>query len=218
MKKKMQEIRRKLYLNRDGASSSSMKEKGIQYKLNLGVPIHKLREIAEEYSPDSELADALWNEGIRELRILATMIQNASTFKKPNEWAENVQNLELAEQLAMNLTSKLPQAGEWASQWIKSENLYIQILGYLTYIRLFMNNYQLKGEAYSDYFHQIFYALNSNNLSLKNAALNSLKYLGRQSVLNSKNILAECENSVDLNQDFKNELLNELQFEFDNLA
>ena len=60
------EIKRKLRLNMNGVASTDMREAGIEYKLNFGVGIPQLKDIASETGKSSELAVALWKEDIRE--------------------------------------------------------------------------------------------------------------------------------------------------------
>lgn len=215
MQEVIREIRRKLYLRRDGASSASMREKGVGYKLNFGVPIPTLREIARSYPLDRELAAVLWKEDTRELKLLATLIQDPANFEEVEEWVEGTGNVELAEQLAMNLLSRLPDAGKRAARWINSEREYTRTIGFLVYIRLFMENYELEGEEHTNFFHGVFDGVNSPFLPLRNASLNAMKHLGRQSATTRKSILAECNSTDRLNDETKRELYDDLTFNFD---
>ena len=190
----------------NGITSSAMREKGINYKLNFGVPITTLREIAKDYAPNTELAEELWKENTRELKILATLIQPPKLFAKTLIWVSDIENLELAEQPSMNLFSKTPDAPDNALKLIQSKELYPQICGYLIYARLFMTDYQLN-ENNETYFIHVAEALDSESLILKKAALTSLKKLGRQSIINAKNILAQYETKPAVYEDLK--------FEFD---
>jgi len=200
------EIRKKLRLAMNGATSSAMREKGINYKLNFGVPVTTLRKMAKDYAPNAELAEELWNENTRELKILATLIQPPKSFLKTLVWVNDIENLELAEQASMNLFSKTPDAPDNALKLIQSKELYPKICGYLIYARLFMTNYQLD-ENYNTYFIHVAEALDSESLLLKNAALTSLKKLGRQSIIHAKNILAQYQTKPAVYEDLK--------FEFD---
>ena len=218
MHKQIQEIRRKLYLLRDGASSASMREKGVDYKLNFGVPGGKLKELASEYAPDPELTEQLWQENTRELKLLALMIQEPSEFKNADNWVQSINNVELAEQSALHLFSKIPEASSKAAQWIQSNNLYTRITGFRVYMRLFMSSYSLEGEAYDRYFRALFEALNNDSALLRSAALNSLKHFGKQSLLRAKNVLAECKETERLPEEVKSRLIQNLEFEFDYYA
>ena len=58
----------------NGVASADMRKAGIGYKLNFGVGLPALKEIAKETEKSPELAAALWKEDIRECRILAALI------------------------------------------------------------------------------------------------------------------------------------------------
>ncbi|MCC8145672.1 MAG: DNA alkylation repair protein [Bacteroidales bacterium] len=217
MNKQLQEIRKKLYLHRDGASSSSMREKGIQYKMNFGVPIITLRQIAKDYAPNLSLAEEMWAEDNRELKILATMIQDAESFTQAELWVKEINNVELAEQCVMNLFCQIPKAEEYAKRWIQSDLFYIQLSGFLLYIRLFIQNKVLNEKDENIYFIQAFQVLNKESLLLKNAALNSLRHFGRKSELNSQKVLSKIKNDSSLNTDLKQELYEDFLIEFEDL-
>jgi hypothetical protein len=116
-----------------------------------------------------------------------------------------INNLELAEQATMNLFCKLPDALQLAKNWIQSDKLYVNICGYLLYTRLFSQNIPVNGEDRIIYFNSVNEALNNHSLLLQNTALVSLKRLGRQSVLQSKEILAKFKT---------NPFYEDLEFEF----
>ena len=71
----IQEIRRALRSMMSGPVSSSMREKGLAYKLNFGVDAVRLRQLADQLPHTHELSAALWKEDVRELRLLAAMEQ-----------------------------------------------------------------------------------------------------------------------------------------------
>ena len=50
----------------NGVASAHMRKADIGYKLNFGVGIPALRQIASETEKDAGLAQALWKENIRE--------------------------------------------------------------------------------------------------------------------------------------------------------
>ena len=73
MNETLRDIRTQLRLNMNGVISSSMREKGMNYRLIFGVSLPEIKLIATRYRQDAELAQALWNEDIREFKILATL-------------------------------------------------------------------------------------------------------------------------------------------------
>ena len=110
----IREIRKELRLAMNGVISTSMREKGIVYKLNFGVPYPEIKEIARKHKPNGELAAALWKEDIREFKILASLLQPVGGFssRKAEQWVKEIPYLEIAEQCRHNLYSKLPDVEE----------------------------------------------------------------------------------------------------------
>lgn len=102
---KLMTIKRSFRLLMNGPGSQSMRDKGLGYKLNWGVPFYELKKMAEEYGKDYDLAIELWKEDIRECKILATLVMPADKMlpEITDLWMEQVQSQEMAEMLAFNL-------------------------------------------------------------------------------------------------------------------
>ena len=73
----LKEIKSKFRLYMNGPVSQSMREKGMDYKINFGIEYPRIKEIAAGYEPNHELAQALWKENIRECKIMAGLLQPA---------------------------------------------------------------------------------------------------------------------------------------------
>ena len=56
VQEKIRDIKQQLRLNMNGVASGSMREAGIEYRLNFGVGIPRLKEIASESGKNVELA------------------------------------------------------------------------------------------------------------------------------------------------------------------
>jgi len=84
----------------DGAVAQSMRSKGVDYHLNWGVTLPRLREMAEKEGKDYHLAIALWKENVRECKILATMIMPPEDIlpEVVDIWMEQTETTEIAEQ------------------------------------------------------------------------------------------------------------------------
>lgn len=113
----LKSIRTRLRLAMNGVISASMREKGVRYRLNFGVPLPEIRAIAAAYPPDAGLAAALWKEDIREFKILATFLQPPSSFTHEEAvgWIKEIPYPEIAEQAARNLFSKMEAADRLAA-------------------------------------------------------------------------------------------------------
>ena len=72
MEEILRNIRKQLRLAMNGVIANSLRQKGMNYKLIFGVPLPEIKQIAASHTPDAGLARALWQEDVREMKILAT--------------------------------------------------------------------------------------------------------------------------------------------------
>ncbi len=124
----------------NGPVSQSMREKGLTYKVNFGVELPRLREMAEELPHNHELAAALWKEDIRECRLLAAMLMPIEGFSEElaDVWVEQMRFSEEAECTVLHLFSRLPFASALAFRWMAREEPLFRLCGLLLLSRLFM--------------------------------------------------------------------------------
>jgi len=116
----------------DGATAASMRQKGLQYKMNWGATLPRLREKADEIGYDYHLAIALWKENVRECKILATMTMPPKEMlpEIADLWMEQTETVEIAELAAFNLFQYLDYAADKAFLWLSSPDDLPQICGY----------------------------------------------------------------------------------------
>lgn len=133
-----QEILRRVKPLQNREVSDSMTRRGVVYKLNLGASIVSLQQLAANYSPDHLLALKLWNKQWRETMILATLLEKPQeiTENQMDFWVKQIQQVEIAEQLAMNLLSKTPFAFEKAMEYCLARKPLCKITGLLIMGRL----------------------------------------------------------------------------------
>ena len=171
---KLMQIKRSFRLLMNGPASQSMKDKGLGYKINWGVPFIELKKMATEYGKDYELAIELWKEDIRECKILATLIMPAEEMlpEITDIWMEQVMNQEMAEMLAFNLLQYVEYAPVIAYQWIASDKPLYQIAGYNILSRLFANGKEANERGINEFLDQAATALQGDHMGIKHAAMN----------------------------------------------
>lgn len=176
MKEKIKEIKQSFRLMMDGSVAQSMRDKGVDYHLNWGVTLPRLREKADEIGKNYDLAIALWKENVRECKILATMIMPSDVIlpEVVDIWMEQTETVEIAEQAAMNLYQYLPYAPMKAYEWMASDKDLYQLCGFHVLSRLFMNGQEPNERGINEFLDQAQVALQSKNLIIRKAALNSL--------------------------------------------
>lgn len=176
MNEKIKEIKQSFRLMMDGSVAQSMRDKGVDYHLNWGVTLPRLREKADEIGKNYDLAIALWKENVRECKILATMIMPPDVIlpEVVDIWMEQTETVEIAEQASMNLYQYLPYAPMKAFEWMASDKDLYQLCGFHVLSRLFMNGQEPNERGINEFLDQAQVALQSQNMTVRKAALNSL--------------------------------------------
>lgn len=179
----------RLYMN--GVASQSMREKGLDYKLNFGIELPRLKEIAACYQKNHEVAQTLWKENIRECKILAGMLQPVETFypEIADIWIEDMHYPEIAELTCLNLFQYLPYASEKAFEWMADEREYFQLCGFMLMAKLLMNGSKLNERSEAEFLDQAVVTLQSEGLLSQKAAATALKKFAAQSKENGKKVI-----------------------------
>ena len=186
----IKDIKSKFRLYMNGVISQSMREKGMDYKLNFGIEYSRIKEIAAGYEQNHELAQALWKEDIRECKIMATLLQPVDSFYRDiaEIWIEDMKYPELAEYTVMNILQHVPYASEVVFQWIADERPYFRFCGYMLMTRLLMKGMTLNERAEAEFMDQAFTEIEGGEPMVKKAAATALKKFSAQSKENSKMI------------------------------
>ena len=182
----IKEIKQSFRQMMDGSVAQSMRDKGLNYHLNWGATLPRLKAKAEEIKAMFnvsclmfnvyDLAIALWKENIRECKILATMLMPPERMLPEvcDIWMEQMPSQEIAEQAAFNLWQYLPYAPEKAYQWIASDQEYYQLCGFHILSRLFMNGQEPNERGINEYMDQALSALQGPYMSVRKAAMQSM--------------------------------------------
>ena len=166
----------------NGVVSQSMREKGLDYKLNFGIELPRLKEIAAKFEKNHDVAQALWKENIRECKILAGLLQPVETFypEIADIWVEDMHYPEIAELTCMNLFCHLPYASEKAFEWMADEREYFQFCAYMLMARLLMQGKEMNERAENEFLDQSLSALHDESAKVRRASATALGKYARQ--------------------------------------
>lgn len=111
----------------NGAVADAMYYYGARYGLNYGVSLPTVRQIASTEERNHALAQYLYKQQVRELRLAALHIAEPEqmTTGEADFWAEGVINSEVAEEMAFALLSHAPSLAAIFDKWTKSGNEYL---------------------------------------------------------------------------------------------
>lgn len=188
----LRNIRSDLRMSMNGVTAASMRAKGVGYRMNFGVDIPRLKQIALRYMPDKTLAEVMWKEDVRELKILATMLCPPDRFLKEDadRWVQGTANQEIREQVCKNLFQELPYADELVQGWVGSEDENIRTTGHWLFARLCIIRSDVIGRIRVEELLETAKAdMESESLLLRQSALNTLKFFGRISPDNAEKVM-----------------------------
>ncbi len=177
IEEEIKEIKRSFRQMMDGSIAQSMRDKGVDYHLNWGATLPRLREKADGIGKNYDLAIVLWKENVRECKILATMIMPSDVVLPEviDIWMEQTPTQEIAEQAAFNLYQYLPYAPEKAYTWIASDKELYQLCGFHILSRLFMNGQEPNERGINEFIDQALAALQGESIAVRKAAMASMQ-------------------------------------------
>ena len=163
----------------NGVASTGMREAGIGYKLNFGVGIPALKQIASETGKDADLAAALWKENVRECKILAALVYPEDEFMPDlaDLWIEQIEFPDLAEVCSMYLFCRMKGAAEAAFRWIASDNAMARYCGFLTLAHMLRGGREMGPRYVQELKDQAGAAVNGKDIMWSQAARTVLERL-----------------------------------------
>jgi len=122
----------------DPKAVEGMARYGIATEKAYGVSIPNLRKIAKDIGKDHSLAQRLWQAGIRETRILASMIDDPKmvTQEQMESWVKDFDSWEVCDQCCQNLFGRRKFAYQKAVEWSSNEAEFIKRAGFVLMARL----------------------------------------------------------------------------------
>jgi len=112
----------------NGETSHQLHMSGMNYEKAFGVSLVHLRQLAKDFEPNNDLAERLWFRNIRETMILATMLAQPDVLTDDQilGWAGQINNIELAEQVAFNMVGRKKNIVSVIEDWIFHPVIYVR--------------------------------------------------------------------------------------------
>lgn len=173
MREEVIQIKQELRAAMNGVVSARMREAGMPYKLVFGVELPRLSDIAKEFPADRELAQTLWNENIRECKILAAMLMPLESMSPElaDIWVDEIPTAEIAQILVLHLLSREKWAADIAFRWIATDDANRVLCGFLLMARLLAQGVQLNDFSREELLDQAEAALPQADLHTRKAIM-----------------------------------------------
>ena len=131
---------RKIYKNH-GASDNQ-----------FGVSYADLKKLKKKIKTDQPLAEALWETGNEDARVLAMMITDPQllTVERVEGWLRDCQHYALTDALVTYAAAKAPFAKDVVSQWMQADEEWIGYAGWQLLAHLAMHDQELDDAYFSE--------------------------------------------------------------------
>ena len=178
----IKDIKKELRAAMNGILSAKMREAGAPYKLIFGVELPRLQSIASEFHPSRMLAQELWNENIRECKLLATMLMPPLEFlpEMADIWVDEISTAEVAQVFSMQLLCKESWCATVAFEWIASPVPMRQLCGFLCIARLLQQGARLQDRSIEELRDQAQSLLPNADLPLRKAIIAATSFLSEK--------------------------------------
>lgn len=209
----------------NGVISTSMRQKGMNYKLIFGVPIPEIKHIAAAHEPDAELARAMWKEDVREMKILATLLFPAGSMTQEEAlaWMREIPYPEIAEQCCNNLFPSVQQPDQLALKFLADKKSpFGRMCGFLLWAQLFKKNLAVEKSRVEAFLVECTCTMHpdveagatASSWQEKQAAVQALKFFGRLSSANAQDALSVIAEDGQPETEELKAYYDDLQFEF----
>jgi len=164
------------------ASVAGMARYGISANGTLGVSVHAIRELAKDAGRDHALAEHLWNSGIHEARILATLIDDPAlvTARQMDRWVRGIDSWDVCDHACHNLFRYSPSAWRKAEQWSRAKGEFVRRAGFSLMAGLAVKDQKATDEQFAAFFGPIAAAASDDRNMVRKAVNWALRQIGKR--------------------------------------
>lgn len=148
------EVIEQLKQHADASRLKGMSRYGIDVSSALGLTMPEIRQLAKDIKNDHALALELWDTGIRECQILASLIDDRKQVSKQqmDNWVADFNSWEVCDQVCGNLFVRTPYAIEKALEYSLSEKEFIKRAGFVLMAEMQVHNKKVSNKELMRFF------------------------------------------------------------------
>lgn len=204
----------------NGEISFQMKQRGINYKQNFGISIPHVKEMKDAFSFTPSECERLWFHEIRETMLMAAMLlpDDELTPVRMNEFSMAIKNIDIAEQSAFFMFSRMPDLDRFIADISLNDNEFVTATAFFAAGRALQTGRVLTPESIDRLVQCVGSIMGGN----QGNAMRSVSFFVRQSLRKSlvtnqfaESLMAELRN---MGTGSSLQLAEELQMELDYLS
>lgn len=161
---------------------AGMKRFGIRGSEILGISMADLRKLARPLSPSHDLALELWETGIHEARLLATLVEDPAAVdgKQMDAWAEDIESWDLCDQCCINVFRFTDEAPGKVYEWAKRDEEFVKRAGYSLLATLAVKPKHLPNSVFVEAFPLIIEGAKDDRNFVKKSVNWALRQIGKR--------------------------------------
>ena len=161
-----------------------------------GVSAGRMRKLAKEIGTDHKLALELWETGIHEARVIATLIDDPKQVTKSqmNKWVRQIDNWGVCDACCGVLFDKTPFAWSKAIEWSERKGEFVKRAGFVLMAALAIHDKKAPDKKFLPFFDIIKRHADDERNFVKKAVNWALRQIGKRNVvLNKKAVVVAKE-------------------------
>jgi len=168
----------------DPKAVEGMARFGIKSTSSFGVSVPKLRILAREVGGDHLLALRLWETGLHDARLLATMVDDPRrvTLEQMEKWVRDFDSWDVVDGSCGNLFDKTPFAVAKAKEWCKREEEFVKRAGFVMMAELAVHDKEANDKVFLDFFPMIIGGASDKRNFVKKAVNWALRQIGKRNL------------------------------------
>ena len=165
----------------------------------FGVGLPALRSLAKRIGRDRELALALWETGVREARILASLIDEHERVMRSqmDRWAETFDSWEICDQCCQNLFAHTAFALDKAVEWTQRPEELVKRAGFVLVAVRAVHDKRADDRTFAHLLPTLIAAADDERLYVRKGASWALRQIGKRSGLLRTRVLATVSPRLD---------------------
>jgi 3-methyladenine DNA glycosylase AlkD len=187
-----EEILAKLKSMSNPENVAGMARYGINPKNTYGVSIPVIRAMAKEIGRNHNLAMQLWNSGIHEARILASLVDDPKevTEEQMEQWVKGFDSWDVCDQCIANLFAKTPFAYKKAVEWSSRKEEFVKRASFALMTRVVHPSKKTMVDQVAELLSIIKREAGDDRNFVKKAVNWALRHIGKQNLQYNKMALA----------------------------
>lgn len=166
----------------DARYHAGMLRFGIDNEKALGVKIPEVRKLAKVIKRDHQLALQLWETGIHEARILASLIADPKLVTPAliDSWTKDFTSWDICDQACGNLFDRTPYAIDKALEFSKHEEEFVKRAGFVLMAELAVHDKKASDKIFTQFFPAMEREAWDNRNFVKKAVNWALRQIGKR--------------------------------------